>query len=151
MESGDAVQCRGDCRWSAVPIRDGRDTSRRSQLPLIGGQGDGASGTLTGYYSSWPPPPLYGAAWRGPATPVGGLPWSGSRVKGPVDHPLCQLVEINTNNMGFDGATQEVVATTEKAAHVGERSYVVLMHTGHARTPLLRHCHNSSHGILHLS
>jgi hypothetical protein len=43
MESGDAVQCSGDRRWSAVAAGGG--ASRRSQLPLIGGQGGGVSGT----------------------------------------------------------------------------------------------------------
>jgi hypothetical protein len=71
MESGDAVQCSGDQRWSAVAAGGG--ASRRSQLPLIGGQGGGASGTH-GVLLLVAPTSLIWCYATGPAAPVGGLP-----------------------------------------------------------------------------
>jgi hypothetical protein len=87
------------CRWSpatlcsAVEVVDAAHWWPAAALPVahsspwLVGREVGRVG-LTGYCSSWPPPPLYGAARRGPATPVGGLPRSGSWLKGPVDPPF---------------------------------------------------------------
>jgi hypothetical protein len=102
MEFGDTVQCSGDHRCSAVAA-GGSGASRRSHLPLIGGQGGGARGTDShGTIPRGLHLPYMVLCDGGPQPQWVGSPDQGAESRAQLAHPLGQLVEINSNILPLD-------------------------------------------------